>query len=310
MVRSIISRHDEKLVSSADSAAVEPGLVVRRAADSETRACRLMMPEVFGPLFVPDLWVAIDRETSLIVGAAAVAWRPLSKPAGFPVQVHVPVPLRRRGIGRALIDAIARDCAGSAACLHGWAGVREGGAAALFLAATGFVAHHRLPQFEADVERFYAMVKAIRARLERAGKISGEFDIVRLGEAPQEEVAALVGEYFRDTPSSVLAGIARGLVGYDPQRSVVLLHRGEVRGALLYRWSDGIPQIDVNVISEELRRGAANVLLLEAATRNGLEGGARRFRFSCEESVRDTINLARRCGATQFGAMLVFSRAL
>lgn len=122
-------------MSSAGTAAVEPGVAVRRAADGEARACRLMMPEVFGPAFAPDLWVAIDRETSLIVGAAAVAWRPLSKPPGFPVQVHVPSPLRRRGIGRALVEAVAESCSGSAACLHAWTGVRAGGPAAPTLPA-------------------------------------------------------------------------------------------------------------------------------------------------------------------------------
>ena len=102
----------------------------------------------------------------------------------------------------------------------------------------------------------------------------------------------------------------QGLINYDQDKSAVLLRGNEVKGALLYMWNDGNPIIDVNVVAPELRRGPANVLLLEAATRNALEGGGISFRFRCEEHVRDTVNLARRSGAKLARVQLAFTRTL
>jgi hypothetical protein len=287
-----------------------PEVVIRRAEAGEARACRMLMPETFTADFAPELWVAIDGSTSRIAGAAAVAWRPFLEPPGFPVQVHVVPPWRRRVSATALLGAASRAAIGSTSRLHGWSSVPEDSPAASFLMATGFGVRRRLLGFEADGPRFYAMIKAIHDRLTSAGKIPPGFKVVELREAATEAVASLVAETFRDTPGVILAGIERGLVGYDAEHSVVLLDNGEVRGALLYKWNGGTPQIDINVVAPELRRSAANVLLLEAATRNGLDGGARSFRFSCEESVRDTMNLVRRAGATPTGATIAFTRPL
>jgi hypothetical protein len=41
-----------------------------------------------------------------------------------------------------------------------------------------------------------------------------------------------------------------------------------------------------------------------------LEAGAKSFRFSFEESISDTMSLARRAGAAPCGTRIKFSRAL
>jgi hypothetical protein len=41
----------------------------------------------------------------------------------------------------------------------------------------------------------------------------------------------------------------------------------------------------------------ANVMLLHAATQNGLDAGAERFRFFCRDDVLDTRKLAAKCAA-------------
>jgi hypothetical protein len=64
--------------------------------------------------------------------------------------------------------------------------------------------------------------------------------------------------------------------------------------------------VDVNVVTPALRRGWANLALLREATRNGLQGGARRFRFSCDDTVADSVNLARRANAILLRATLEF----
>ncbi|HLG87135.1 MAG TPA: hypothetical protein VKZ79_08050 [Alphaproteobacteria bacterium] len=283
---------------------------MRRAADAETRACRLLLPETFGPAYVPDLWVAIDDETGLLVGAAAVAWRPLSDPPGFPLHVHVPQALRRRHIGSALVEAVARACVGEIGQLRSWASISDDSPTIPFLHATGFAPIKRMLEFEAEASRFYGLVKAISDRFASARRVPESFRIVPLREAPADKVAKLVAEHFREASGAVLAGIARGASGQDLDKSVVLLDGETVRGALLYSWNDGDPVIDARVVAPEIRGSVANLLMLEAATRNGLDAGARRFRFSCEEDMRDTIKLARRSGATLLSVKSTYGRAL
>src|SRR5262249_10186142 len=104
--------------------------------------------------------------------------------------------------------------------------------------------------------------------------------------------------------------LSQGLINYDQDRSAVLMHGQDVKGALLYLWNNGNPVIDINVVAPELRHGPGNVLLLEAATRKGLEGRATGFRFRCEEHARDTLNLARRSGAKLANVRLGFTRTL
>jgi hypothetical protein len=61
---------------------------------------------------------------------------------------------------------------------------------------------------------------------------------------------------------------------------------------MLCRRFGDVADIDVNVVTPELRRGWANVPLLEGMARRCHAVGGVRFRFSCEEHVRDTLNLA------------------
>ncbi len=281
---------------------------MRRASDAEGRACRLLLPEVFGPVYAPDLWVAIDSDTDLLVGAAAVAWRPVAEPPGFPVSVHVLEPLRRRGIGSALVEAIARACAGDARRLQSAMSFEDNSPVIPFLRATGFSASRRMLEYQADVVTFYAAVKDLRDRLAR--KIPDSFRIVSLSQAPADEVALLVAQNFREASGAALAGVARGLGGQDPDKSVILLDGNTVRGALLYSWNDGDPIIDARIVSPEVRGSAANLLMLETATRNGLEAGAKRFRFGCTDDNRDTIKLAARAGATLLSTKSIFTRDL
>jgi GNAT superfamily N-acetyltransferase len=284
--------------------------VIRPASDAEARACRVLMPETFSATYAPELWVALDRAVSKLVGAGAVGWQPLPPGPGFPVQVHVIPSHRRRGIGTALMQRMVDACTGHTERLHSWTNEAEGSPAAAFCAALGFVPRSRVLEFDADGARFYAMIKSIHDRLAKNGKIPADLRIVSLREAPLERVTALVRSAFADVPLSTVMALSKGLINYDQDKSAVLMKGHEVKGALLYLWNDGNPVIDVNVVAPELRNGPGNVLLLEAATRKGLEGRATGFRFRCEEHVRDTLNLARRSGAKLAGVRLAFTRTL
>ncbi len=282
-------------------AASASGIVVRSARDVEMRACRLLLPAAFTASMVPEVLVAPDSEG--VRGAVAISWfHRADDPAGavcFPILVHVVPPARRQGVGRALVAAAITHCRGDADGLRAWSPVPDGSEAASFLDAVGFTPCRRMLFFEAEGAVFHAMVERIRARLERAGRIGAASRITALREAPAEAVAALLAGDFPAPASDILRRLeATAPDAFDLDRSVALFVDGSVVGALLYSWNGGAPSIDALAVAPAFRGTSAVVLLLEAATRNGLQGGATRFTFSCDEKNRDTTNLARRCGAT------------
>jgi ribosomal protein S18 acetylase RimI-like enzyme len=272
--------------------------VVRPARHAELALVRRKVPLVFKAVHAPDRVLVADAPRRETVGVAAIAWNAWGVPSGFPIWIHVDEAFRRRGCGLALAAAVAREARPEIERVHLWQALDDGDDAGGFLRRIGFEPTRRVLHFEADGRRFFAMVARLHARLAARGRIPAGAHTLPLREAPFTDVAQLVSAAFGSRFELALAAARRrARDGYDADRSVVLIHQGRVQGALLYRWGNGIPEIDVNVVAPSLRRGWANVVLLHDATRNGLDGGADRFRFHCEDTVTDTINLARRAGA-------------
>lgn len=281
---------------------------LRRAKDSEARACRHMMPELFTPHHAPELWVAVEE--GALVGAAGISWHRTSQPSGFPVYVHVQPAARRRGIATALVNEIAQTAREDTPCLNSWFDVAPDSEAASFLTATGFACVRQVFEFEAEMKTFYDLIKVTYDRFAKRGKLTADFHIVSLAEAPADQVAGLVADNFALASASSLTRVAEGTSSHDPEKSVALLKDGHVLGALLYSWNGGDIGIDAWVVAEAARGTSANLMLVEAASRRALEAGAWRFRFSCTDDVRDTINLARRGGAKQTSVKSRFSKRL
>lgn len=280
---------------------------IRPAQRREAAVVRRLVPALYKADVAPDR-VLVAASGDDVVGVASIAWRPFGKPPGFPLHVHVIEAARRRGCGRALVRAAAEASRNETDRLHGWDSVEEGSAAARFAGAAGFTILRRMLHYETDGEAFYAMVAAVHARLRERGAIPAGAHTVPLAEAPHAEVAALVSETFGSRYDEALARIRTNAPGgFDARCSVVLLVDGHARGALLYRVIDGLPVIDVRVISPALRGRWANVLLMHDATRNGLAAGARRFHFHCEDGNADTVSLARRAGTPVLRTALEFS---
>jgi hypothetical protein len=97
---------------------------------------------------------------------------------------------------------------------------------------------------------------------------------------------------------------------YDGKLSQVLVRDGTAVGAILGRRYGDVLEIDVNVVAPGLRHGVANLMLVEAIVRLGVEAGIRRARFACEEHVRDTLNQGTRSNAVRRPDQLSYSLAL
>lgn len=277
---------------------------IRPARASEARACRILLPEMFGAHAAPDLLVAIGESpgkpgAKRLAGAAGLGTVNGPKP-GFPLLVHVVPGFRRRGIGRALIDAAIARVRDRTTVLRALAPVPAGSQAAAFLEACGFDQYETIRHFEADGASFVADIRRLRQRLQEAGHIPSGARVVRLLDAPPAPVAALVARIFGAQRTEVLARLDPcAPAAYDLEHSVALLLDGAVRGALIYNWNGGVPEIEVRVVDETVRGTWANVLMLERATQNGLDGGATRFRFFADERLNDTMRLARRAHAEE-----------
>lgn len=293
-----------------------PDITIRRADDADMRACRMLLPQAFAAESVPEVLVAVRSGTAnLLAGACAVSWcnapKPEAEPGGFPILMGVVSSMRRLGIGSALVEAAAAWCQSETTILRNWLPVPEKSGAALFLEQTGFLLHHRTLHFETELAGFHLIVDGLRGRMARSDRVPANARILRLEDAPAWDVAALVAPEFAAPYNTILRRLSpRAADAFDLRRSVALYFGAELAGVLIFSWNEGIVGIEVIVVAMAFRGGAANVLLLEAATRAAIEGGAERFRFYCDERTRDTVGLARRAGASPLWIEAEYRRAL
>jgi len=269
----------------------------------------MLLPACFGPGHAPEALVAMDSDRALL-GAAALIWVAAGDPPAFPVAVHVRPEWRGQGIGRSLVEAAAGFAAAEVPALQPWGLLDEASEEAAFCLATGFIVHHRMLHFEGEAEAMEAMLARYRERFDESGYVPAGARIVSLPEAPAEAVANLVAREFHNSPALMQARF-QGRLGRapDPDRSVVLLLDGVVMGAqLVTLGDDAVPEVEANVVHPSLRRGWANLLLTHEGTRAGVLHGSRRFRFYCDDRVIDTVNLARRSGASRTRVQLALRR--
>ncbi len=294
-----------------------PEILIREATGADMRACRRLLPHAFTAHTAPAALVAAYETDagSFLAGACAVSWcnapKPEQEPGGFPVMVHVVAPMRRRGIGRKLIEGAAAWCRPETTGLRTWLPVPAGSDAAAFLERTGFTCHHRTLHFKTGLAGFHRIVDGLRLQLQRSKRIPPDLHIKPLRTASPWDVADLVAPEFAAPHAAILQRLSPAdPAAFDLDRSVALYAGDVLAGVLIYTWNEGAVAIEVIVVAASFRGGAANVLLLEAATRTAIEGGATDFRFFCDERTRDTIGLARRAGALPARIEAEYRRAL
>ena len=255
----------------------------------------------------------VARDGAALVGAAMLVWRNHHAPPGFPLDLHVVPPARRRGIGSRLAAAAASLARGETGALWSVAPLPTDGGGAAFLRACGFGEAERVFHYRIDTARLAEQTARIVERLRAHGRIPAGARAVSLRDAPLAEVAALASDSFGRDPASVMRlfeGGDGGEEGIDLDRSVAVIEDGVVAGAVFGRWNGGECRIEANVVAPAWHNSYVNALLLAQSTANLLSGGSQAFRFTARETAADTLNLARRTGGELLATHALFRQAL
>ena len=268
---------------------------------TELSACFMLMPQLVG--LTPELFTA--RCHGRLVGAAAILWQSWSDPGGFPIALHVLPSERGRGLGRRLLAHVAETAVGETDGLWSLESLADADPRAHFLRACGFEVAKTQLHFEVEGAPFHAHMMAIVRRLRDRNRIPAAARTTPARSAPLDALAKLMAAEFGRGPVQLRHRLERSAIDsleFDLDRSVVVMDGSQVAGALLVRWNDGRPTIAAHVVAQPWRKGWANALLLETTTRIGLEGGATRFQFHCDDDLTDTTNLALRGAGRQVAA--------
>lgn len=275
------------------------------------RAARRLLPEAFTAHTAPDqVFGAFGGHSSQLLGAAALTWRYWGSPPGFPVLIRVPETACAHAIARALLQRAVQACRQDTAHLHAWRELEEGCDEASFLEGLGFGVNRRVLHFDADLLEFKQTLDAVYRRVAQRGRLPDQAQVIPLRQAPRAPVARLVSEALGSRYEAVYATLQHGDASCDLDLSVVLLTDGTVSGAMMGRWRGQDVEVDAAALAPDLRRGWAYAALLERGVHAAVAAGARRFRFRCDEKVKETVNLVRRAKARRNGVTVEYTLPL
>jgi GNAT superfamily N-acetyltransferase len=280
---------------------------VTLAQETEVAACLALLPEAVGP----PVELLVAKRGHTMVGAAAMRWRNVSSPEGFPLSLHVIPPERRRGIARHLLDAAIDLALDDAVGLWSLNATNDEAATA-FMTRCGFEARRREHHFDAAIDAMLAQIAPMTTRLRDRGRVPDDLRIAPLSSSPLEGVAELVARELGSAPGLALDQLRGRVTGAQASadRSRVALRGGQVEGAILWRVKDGVAIVDARVVHPRNRGGWLNAVLLEEGLTRGKAEGLERLRFHCEDSVRDTLSLAKRCDAIEIARPAFYYRPL
>lgn len=258
--------------------------------------------------------VAVDGARGLAIGAAAMADQRRSRPWRGPgIAVHVIQPCRRRGVGRALCDEVARLA------------VSEGDEALYLAQRVEMNAPDMKPwqQLKFDVcetvhehELPLAALKPLLAplvdRFRRRGRIPANASIVPLFSADRDAVLQLHLQHMGGDRASLwnkLTGNAPG--AFHPRYSCVLVVGGRTLGCILgHRTSETLAVVDAMIVAPELRGGWANLWLKLEGTRNAMSQGVSHFQFTTFDQYADTRSFTDRLGGVTKRAWALMAHRL
>ena len=259
----------------------------------------MLLPQMFTAEQSPDALVAIQRGTPpRLAGAAASGTVHAPNALGFPFWLHVVPAFRRRGVGRGLLAAVAGHCRGRTPVLRALQPVPAGSRDAEFLTACGFTDFDEIRHFETGTRDFNTAMLRLCQKLERRGAIPATARVVRLRDAPADRVLSLIVAHFPGPLAPLRARLTPGQAdSYDLDNSVAVMVGEQLAGVLINIWHGPVAVIELRIVNPAFRGSWVMPLLLEAATRNGMDAGCTLFRFFADTANADTMRLAARAGA-------------
>lgn len=263
-----------------------------------------LLPEAF-PLVGEPAELLVARVGGALAGAAAIAW----SAGGFPVWIHVEPARRRRGIGRALMQAAIDEARGETTVLKAWHLLEDGSAAASLAVSCGFIDTKRLRYFSADPASSDSYFNRLLDRFRR--RIPATVRVVPVQDVSSDALTAMLADAFDLSPAAAAQRFASTSTRpYHPTLSKAVVDGGTLAGAILCRADGDVVDVEVNMVAVGYRGGWANLLLLAAMARAGKDAGIGRFIFGGEAHVRDTVNLSRRSGAIRLPDRVTFTLPL
>ena len=273
-------------------------ITVSIAGDHEARAYLALLPEARS---APAEFL-IARRGEALVGAAAIFWQSWATPAGFPILIEVIPPERRGGAGRAMLAAAAELVSEETDGLWTFSAYDEDDVARHFLQACGFHRQRRQHFFQARIDDLLANITPLLTRLRRRDTGGPPLVITSLGDAPLGEIGWLVSAELGGGPFTAEARM-RAQTAPESRvrdRSQVAMIGDAVAGVILWRIDpDDIAVVDARVVAAPWRGGSTNLALLEAGLLRGKAEGLTEVRFHCDDTIRDTLSLARRAQARE-----------
>jgi len=249
---------------------------------------------------VCDGFVAIERETGLVVGAAGVTQsvRPQS-PRGPGVGLHVIEPARGKGIGRQLLSAIESVASARAAeAIFAAHRVELGTVAESDWIRLGFSSHETVETQRLPLAQFEPRLGPLLGRMH--DRIPASARIIPLYRANLPGVLTLHLDCMGGDRGDVYRRLrGDGTGAFHPRYSKVLTVDGRIVGCILaHRKDQETAIVDADIVAPAFRGGWANVWLKLEATRGALRLGIKNFEYTSFDHYADTRSFTRKLGGT------------
>jgi GNAT superfamily N-acetyltransferase len=274
-------------------------LLLRPPCENEWRICRMLLPETFADSASRTYLIGIRDQAPRIVAAASFRRGPESITH---LRVHVVPSFRRCGVGSQIIEQVA---SGGARSIGGTVEVTREPGAVEFCERNHFERVESLTTVEADMAEMRDHMRRLRGRI----AMPSGARTIPLSEAPVDQVARLHSEYVAQEGE---LNQWRGLVAHSPDMEIspVVMIDDRVAGILLGKIEGSTAVVRSRVVTPGYHGSWVNALLLAEALDIGWAAGARRARFSYNNSNRDTEKLASRFKAAITSVVARYTRTI
>jgi hypothetical protein len=275
---------------------------VREPWPDELHRVQHFLPHAFLFDADPFLLVAVRGRVERLVGALGVTFRPLEKIHATWLCMRSENEYSSGGelLQRGLDEAWKR---GAQSVYFGQT-IDEESPTAAVLTESGFKPAAVHDVYEMSSEEIWNRINRLYERLRARELIPADVELTTL----QPAVIPRVRKFLMENLPMGASALTLETAGYKSEHSIALIQKDEVKGVLLCRRTGTVSYVGLRVVAEELRGGIAwaNLLLLHASLRSGLQTGLElsRFEFDPKEHY-DTKQFAEISGARLIGRRLL-----